>query len=113
MDQAPQADDRRNGFEDGRQCEAELHIRLCARRLSTGHMQFHWRVEHLFMDGEDADSLKGTFAPFTMPHEAGQEIGTVVRNWWKKTYRQIVASHTAIPDSTLGEQLTLREFLRD
>lgn len=113
MEQRPESAERAQDLDDGKKCEAELYVRLCARRLRSGHMQFHWRVEHVDNIDQSGDSLKGVFAPFTMPHEAGQEIASVVRTWWKTTYRQAVTHNLGVPDPEQGEQLTLREFLRD
>lgn len=98
---------------DQPRCDAELHVRLCARRLSTGHLQFRWRIEHVDNIGEEADSLDGTFSPFILPHEAGQEVAAAVRSWWKTAHTIAARAVSEEPSEVYGEQLTLRDFLTD
>jgi hypothetical protein len=94
-------------------CEAELHVRLCARRLSTGHLQFRWRVEHVDNIDQTGDSLEGTFSPFVLPHEAGQEVAAAVRAWWKTAHDIARKANDPTERDLDGEQLTLRGFLTD
>jgi hypothetical protein len=103
---------RRGSYDEG-PCEAELHLRLCARRLTTGHLQFRWRVEHLDSIGDQLDSQEGYWGPFTLPHEAGQDVAAAVRRWWKESAATI-SRHSEWPDGDeAGEQLTLRDFMAD
>lgn len=94
-------------------CEAELHIRLCARRLTTGHLQFGWRIEHVDNIDHVGDSLKGTWGPFTLPHEAGQDVAAAVRTWWKGVHDAAARRREPTDLELVGEQLTLRDFLSD
>lgn len=94
-------------------CDAELHLRLCAGRLPTGHLQFRWRVEHVDLLGHDGSSLEGSFGPFQLPHECGQEVAALVRAWIKSTAKK-VADQEAMPgEDQEDEQLTLTDLLAE
>jgi hypothetical protein len=91
-------------------CERELHLQLCARRGPAGHLEFRWRVEHVDNIDQDGDSLEGRFGPFDLPHEMGQEVAAVCREWIRQTLMK-VRERAQMPDELAGEQLTLRDFL--
>lgn len=92
-------------------CQYELHIRLCARRGPSGHLDFKYRVEHLDNIAQEGDSLEGRFPPFNLPHENGQEVAAVVRNWQKEVALKSRERATQDAPDPEGEQLTLRGFL--
>lgn len=108
-------DGSRNGSArpDERRCDTELHVALCARRLSTGHLQFHWRIEHVDNLVQDGTSLEGSWGPFTAPHEAGQDVAAAVREWWKASVVSVATHQGATLRETEGTQLTLRDFMAD
>jgi hypothetical protein len=94
-------------------CEAELHLRLCARRLTSGHLQFLWRVEHVDRFGESPGTMTGTFAPFLLPHEGAQLLGGMIRQWLKDTPASYYAALREAETLQTGAQLTLGGDLAD
>lgn len=96
---------------DERRCEYEFHLRVCARRLTTGHLQYRWRVEHVDSIGQTGDSNEGTFGPFQLPHECGQEAGAALRYWIKIVNRLHAARATAPTLDAEPDQLTLSDAL--
>jgi hypothetical protein len=113
MDQPAQTTDDQRRAQADQPCEAELHVRLCARRLTTGHLQFRWRVEHVDNVDQTGDSLDGTFGPFQLPHECGQELAAVARSWIKNVSRRAYEREEWSTEPDEGEQLTLRDFVAD
>lgn len=113
MDQPRAASDQRPEGLHERGCEAELHLRLCARTLTTGHLQFRWRVERVDHGEQDGASMEGSFGPFDLPHECGQEVAALVRSWMKDATRRIRERSQMPDDDEAWEQLTLRDFVPD
>jgi hypothetical protein len=113
MDQTTGASNGAQDRDEPRRCEAELHVRLCARRLTTGHLQFRWRVEHVDVVDQEASSLEGTFGPFELPHECGQEVAAVVRQWIKDTHSRIRRREECPDLADESLQLTLSDALLD
>lgn len=113
MDQTSDRRDDAHHHVDRGTCEAELHVRLCARRLTTGHVQFGWRIERVDYTLTEGDSMSGTFGPFQLPHECANEVAAAVRTWMRTIHKQMIDYQPQDLDSGEGTQLTLRDFLTD
>jgi hypothetical protein len=112
MDQPAPTSDRAQRSHRG-DCEAEYHLRLCARRAPSGHLEYHWRLEVCDLIDTDGESHEGVFGPFQLPHESGQEVAASVRHWLKLTAQRIRERQSMPADDDHGEQLTLRDVLVD
>lgn len=113
MDQPTEASEHRRYSDDVGPCEAELHFRLCARQLSTGHIQFRWRAESIWGRGDSSDSSDGVFPPFQLPHESASDVAAMIRTWFHITPKRIYDAERDRLKDWEGTQLTLREFLQD
>lgn len=111
MDEARYGNDGRPDPEQPTSCEAELHMRLCARRTPTGHLQFRWRVETVDNVVHSGDSLEGTFGAFELPHECGNTMAKMVRTWMKHVAHNARLRQAELDDGSLGVQLTLSDVL--